>query len=222
MYYENNANKITVFDFLFHLFVEMLFGLHCSLKFEEYAIKKMKTLFLFRIAPHPHSTCHLFCVHKLETYPYVWIGHARKLQYWLIYLYGIGTETDDYDACQPMAVLDLRQFWIFDCTHNILLTQNWNRASLKYNLATSFDLVTHKLNYLKTLKYITDMSRTSSCLTIIITTTMLYSYTLSTDYNDFSERSYCIILWKHKWLMILTWSPCLFWYIFRDFGFRYY
>jgi len=45
MYYETNANKITVFTFLFHLFVEMLFGLHCSLKFEEYAIKKMKTLF---------------------------------------------------------------------------------------------------------------------------------------------------------------------------------
>ena len=57
------------------------------------------------------------------------------------------------------------------------------------------------------------MSRTSSCLTIIITTTTFYSYTLSTDYNDFSERSYCIILWKHKWLMILTWSSFLFWNI---------
>ena len=124
----------------------------------------MKTLFLFRIAPHPHSTCHLFCVHKLEVYPCIWIGHASKLQYWLIYIYVIGNETDNY------------QFWIFDCTYNIFLTKHWNRASSKYNLATSFDLVTHKLNYLKTLKYITDMSRTSSCLTIIITTTMLQIY----------------------------------------------
>ena len=47
--YENNAAKITVFHFLFHLFVEMLFGLHCSLKFGEYAIRKNETPFFYSV-----------------------------------------------------------------------------------------------------------------------------------------------------------------------------
>ena len=204
--------KITVLAFLFRLFVEMLFWLHCSLKFEEYAIKKMKPFF--------YSVLHLIPIQHVIYFVYT--NLRRTHMYELVMSVNCNTDWYIFMALvmrliimmnEPMAVLDLKQPWIFNCTYNIFLTKHWNWVSSKYNLATSFDLVTHKLNYLKTLKYITDMSRTSSCLTIIITTTMLYSYTLSTDYNDFSERSYCSNIWKHKWLMILTWSSFLFWNI---------
>ena len=188
--------KITVFTFLFHLFVEMLFGLHCSLKFEEYAIKKMKPFF--------YSVLHLIPIQHVIYFVYT---NLRRTHMYEVIM-SVNCNTDWYIFISMVMRLIIMP-WIFNCTYNIFLTKHWNQVSLKYNLATSFDLVTHKLNYLKTLKYITDMSRTSSCLTIIITTTMLYSYTLSTDYNDFSERSYCIILWKHKWL--LTSSPCSYW-----------
>ena len=43
--YENNAAKITVFHFLFHLFVEMLFGLHCSLNSKNTRLKKWNPFF---------------------------------------------------------------------------------------------------------------------------------------------------------------------------------
>ena len=119
--------KITVFAFLFRLFVEMLFWLHCSLKFEEYAIKKMKPFF--------YSVLHLIPIQHVIYFVYTDL--RRNHMYQLIMLVNCNTY---WYICMPLVMRLIimmhikicnrndMQPWISDCTYDIFLKKHWNRV----------------------------------------------------------------------------------------------